>query len=134
RLKPVVTASVAASVDPTIAGSATGSMTEKPNVDDFFSFATARVTALECIKEILVIANRRAGAARGVGRNAVPLSVWEGTTWLLREEDAGVRRSYVDALTTYLMLEIDRAGIIGTPGAPKKVNISLLSSIIILFD
>ncbi|RPB23742.1 hypothetical protein L211DRAFT_785927, partial [Terfezia boudieri ATCC MYA-4762] len=122
RLKPAATASVTASIDPTFAGSTTGSLSEKPNSDDFFSFATARTTALKCVKEILTIANSRGGAQSGVGRNGVPLSVWDGTTWLLREEDKGVRKSYADAFATYLKYEVDRTTTTSSPASPKKVH------------
>lgn len=122
RLKPATSMSLATSIDPVIAGSATGTLSEKQNTDDFFSFATARATALKCVKEILTIANSRGGAQSGVGRNGVPLSVWEGTTWLLREEDQGVRKNYADAFATYLKFEVDRTTTANSPASPKKVQ------------
>ncbi|KAF8477349.1 hypothetical protein BDZ91DRAFT_709104 [Kalaharituber pfeilii] len=119
RLKPASPTPIAASNDPIVAASATGNLSEKQNTDDFFSFVTARTTALKCVKDILKVANNRTNT-QSLNRNAVPLSVWEGTTWLLREEDRGVRKNYVDAFTTYLKLEIDRTT--GSAGAvsPKK--------------
>jgi len=122
RLKPAASALVTTPIDPTVAGSTTGSLSEKPNSDVFFSFATARITALKCVKEILTIANSRGGAQSGVGRNGVPLSVWDGTTWLLREEDKGVRKSYADAFATYLRFEVDRTTTTSSPASPKKVH------------
>ena len=44
------------------------------------------------------------GAA--IGRNRVGVQVWEGTQWLLRDEDRRVRRAYVDAILTWLRLEM----------------------------
>ncbi|KAK4694745.1 protein EFR3, partial [Lecanoromycetidae sp. Uapishka_2] len=81
---------------------------ENPETDEFFSFGTARVTALKAIKEILTVANIKgtlnSGAA--IGRNRVGVQVWEGTQWLLRDDDRRVRRAYVDALLTWLKLEM----------------------------
>jgi len=81
---------------------------EDPNTDDFFSFDTARITALKAIKDILTIANSH-GAVQGttaIVRNQVKVQVWEGTQWLLRDVDRGVRRAYLDALMTWLKLEM----------------------------
>jgi len=81
---------------------------ENPETDEFFSFGTARVTALKAIKEVLMVANFKgtlnSGAA--IGRNRVGVQVWDGTQWLLRDEDRRVRRAYVDALLTWLKLEM----------------------------
>lgn len=81
---------------------------ENPETDEFFSFGTARVTALKAIKEVLTVANVKgtlnSGAA--IGRNRVGVQVWEGTQWLLRDEDRRVRRAYVNALLTWLKLEM----------------------------
>jgi len=119
RLKPVTT--MVQLTD----GSANGSIQEKiNNTDETFSFAKARTIGLKCIKEILVVANGRGGAQSGVGRNGVPLSVWDGTSWLLREEDKGVRKAYADAFTTYLKLEANRISTPATPASPKKVNMA----------
>ncbi|KAL9124261.1 MAG: hypothetical protein Q9217_006394 [Psora testacea] len=88
--------------------SASVQLQDKPETDEFFSFGTARVTALKAIKEVLVVANTK-GSATGVaaiGRNRVGVRVWDGTQWLLRDEDRRVRRAYVDALLTWLKLEM----------------------------
>lgn len=114
RLKPSPTSSVASDTaaveNPSGAAHAISSsvgMRENPNTDDFFSFGTARVTALKAIKEVLVVANRdKSGGAAAVGRNRVGVQVWEGTQWLLRDQDRRVRRAYVDALLTWLGLEM----------------------------
>ena len=79
-----------------------------PDTDEFFSFGTARVTALKAIKEVLLVANPKSFGSGGaaIGRNRVGVEVWEGTQWLLRDEDRRVRRAYVDALLTWLRLEM----------------------------
>ena len=81
---------------------------ENPETDEFFSFGTARVTALNAIKEILCVANlkNKVSGSAAIGRNRVGVQVWEGTQWLLRDDDRRVRRAYVDALVTWLMLEM----------------------------
>lgn len=83
---------------------------EESNTDDFFSFGTARVAALKAIKEVLTVANKNksAGNAGIVGRTRVAVQVWEGTQWLLRDDDRRVRRAYVDALLTWLGLEMGK--------------------------
>ena len=114
RLKPSPMSSVASDTaaveNPRRAAHAISSsvgMQENPNTHDFFSFGTARVTALKAIKEVLVVANRnKPGGAAAVGRNRVGVQVWEGTQWLLRDQDKRVRRAYVDALLTWLRLEM----------------------------
>ena len=83
------------------------SLQENPDTDEFFSFGTARVTALKAIRDVLTVANLKSSLTGGaaVGRNRVDIQVWEGTQWLLRDEDRRVRRAYVDALLTWLKLE-----------------------------
>ena len=80
---------------------------ENPSTNEFFSFGTARVTALNAIVEVLTVANmKKSGSGTGaIGRNKVVLAVWEGTQWLLRDEDQRVRRAYVDAILTWMRLE-----------------------------
>ena len=83
----------------------------------FFSFDTARQIALEAVRDVLVVANH-GGTRKSVptiqtsspegladSRHKVPLAIWEGTQWLLRDPAPEVRRAYVDALTTWLRLE-----------------------------
>lgn len=115
RLKPSpmsgITTAAAAIEHPAAAAQAISKsvkLQEDPNTDDFFSFDTARITALKAIKDVLMIANSH-GAVQGTGaivRNKVSVQVWEGTQWLLRDIDRGVRRAYVDALLTWLRLEM----------------------------
>ena len=78
--------------------------------DSFFSFGTARVTALNAVKDVLTTANKKGAVvgAGALGRSRVGVQVWEGTQWLLRDEDRRVRRAYVDALLTWLNLEMDK--------------------------
>lgn len=117
RLKPSlqsnVSSTTAAIDDPVAAVRAiakSASLQEDPTTDGFFSFATARVTALRAIKDILIIANLRKSTtgAAAESRSRVGVQVWEGTQWLLRDEDREVRAAYVDALLTWLKLETNR--------------------------
>lgn len=117
RLKPsaasAVSSEAAAIEHPQAAAkaiSASVNLQENPNTDEFFSFGTARVTALRAIKGVLTVANMQgsvSGAAAS-GRNRVGIHVWEGTQWLIRDDDRRVRRAYADALLTWLRLEMSR--------------------------
>ena len=115
RLKPSsmsgITTAAAAIEHPQAAARAiltSVNLQENPETDEFFSFGTARVTALKAIKEVLTVANIKSTVSGGaaIGRNRVGVQVWEGTQWLLRDEDRRVRRAYVDAILTWLRLEM----------------------------
>jgi hypothetical protein len=88
-----------------------GDLTEDPNTDGFFSFDTAKVKALEAIKSVLLVASHRKSmtGAGSLARNRVPVRVWEGTQWLLRDADGRVRKAYVDALLTWLDQEMTKS-------------------------
>jgi hypothetical protein len=115
RLKPsplsAISSTAEAIEDPAGAVNAvasSASLREKlPNVDRFFSFETARLTALETVKNIIQTANRRKpdGSSASVSRSSVRVRAWEGTQWLLRDPSGQVRRAYVDALVVWLNLE-----------------------------
>lgn len=110
RPSPNLQTTVAAIENPSSTASAAASSSrlhEDPTLDSYFSFSTARVTALNAVKDVLVVANKKKSATGTIGeaRNAVSVHVWEGTQWLLRDEDREVRRAYVGALLTWLNLE-----------------------------
>ncbi|KAL5420284.1 hypothetical protein PMIN03_000111 [Paraphaeosphaeria minitans] len=113
RLKPLGIAGAStiadAIEDPSVAvKSIADSLKERsPHVDRFFSFETARLTALETVKNIIETANARRpdGSSASVPRASVSVRAWEGTQWLLRDPSGQVRKSYVDALVTWLTLE-----------------------------
>jgi len=119
RLKPspasAIPTAAAAVQNPDAAAEAiadSANLHEKPQADGFFSFDTARVLALQAVKDIIVIANSRGIDGPDVnGRNRVDVSVWEGTQWLLRDTDTRVRVAYVDALLVWLSLEVDRTNL-----------------------
>ena len=123
RLKPSSTSGftsiLAAVEDPNgtvdaIADSA--NLHERVLTDGYFSFDTARLFALEAVKEILVVANsQRHDGGGAIGRNRVDVSVWEGTQWLLRDPEPIVRKAYVDALLTWLRFEIDKKSFLQVP-------------------
>ena len=78
----------------------------------FFSFDTARQIALEAVRDVLLVSNSARSLSTGgvaESRNKVPISIWEGTQWLLRDPATSVRRAYVDALITWLQLETQKA-------------------------
>lgn len=114
RLKPAPLSAVptpSAAIDApeaaTSAIAASGNLSEDQGTDGFFSFDTAKITALNSVKQILLVANHRSKISGGanLGRNQVNVTVWEGTQWLLRDSDPRVRRAYADALLTWLDLE-----------------------------
>ncbi|KAF2179036.1 hypothetical protein K469DRAFT_641684 [Zopfia rhizophila CBS 207.26] len=130
RLKPSPTSGVsntaAAIEDPAGAVDAvasSASLQEKaPHVDKFFSFETARLTALEAVKGILITANTRRpdGSSAPVSRGSVGVRVWEGTQWLLRDPSGKVRKAYTDALITWLNLEKGKEDLIVVEDYRKK--------------
>lgn len=75
--------------------------------EDSFSFGTARVLALKAVRQVLVTANSKksTGESLTTGRARVGVHVWEGTQWLVKDDDRRVRKAYADALLTWLGLE-----------------------------
>lgn len=129
RLKPSSSSDAAAAAaieDPS--GAATNLATsvggqEDPTTDGFFSFATARATALTAVKDVLIVANmRRSTGAVAETRSKVGLNVWEGTQWLLRDEDFDVRVAYVDAFLTWLRLETNNHDLQVPTDGPRRVK------------
>ncbi|KLU83137.1 EFR3 [Magnaporthiopsis poae ATCC 64411] len=85
----------------------TGSLTnlaDDNNVESLFSLTVAKTAALKAIKSILLVANPRTKMAGNLGlaRSKVPIQVWEGTQWLLRDPDGHVRKAYADAVILWL--------------------------------
>lgn len=102
---------------------ASSGLKERPNTDGFFSFDTAREVALDSVKRILIVANSNDPAANEStkNQNPVPIGVWEGTQWLLRDSYRPVRVAYVDALCTWLDLETrEKDSKIEEKAAPEK--------------
>ena len=90
--------------------------------DTYFSFPEARTSGLKAIQNILVVANLRKSLA-GTGPdsgNRVPIQVWEGTQWLLRDSDRDVRHAYVDAFITWLQLETDKNDLKAQPESSRR--------------
>lgn len=128
RLKPSPAsgiASTAAAIENPAAAAAAitsvGDINEDPNTDGFFSFDTAKIKALEAIKAIILVASSRKNTTGGGGlsRNRVPVRVWEGTQWLLRDVDGRVRKAYVDALLTWLDREMTKSDLRAFEEKPK---------------
>ncbi|KAH7305003.1 hypothetical protein B0I35DRAFT_362464 [Stachybotrys elegans] len=90
-------------------------LTDNPSqVETYFSYNVGRLTALRVIKSILLVANPQSKMAGNLGlsRSRVPIHVWEGTQWLLRDPDPSVRRAYADALITWMERETTRNDIL----------------------
>ncbi|KAL9619825.1 MAG: hypothetical protein Q9160_005565 [Pyrenula sp. 1 TL-2023] len=129
RLKPssnLDVASTAAAIEhPEAAANAIASsvsLQEDPTTDGFFSFATARVTALKAVKDILLVANQRKSitGTAAEARSRVNIQVWEATQWLLRDEDREVRLSYTDALLTWLQFETNKNDLLIAKGGLQR--------------
>lgn len=116
RLKPSPTSAISSPVsaveNPSGAADAIAAavnLRNRSDTDDFFSFDTARVIALNAVKEVIIVANsKRKDGTNPAGRNRVDVSVWDGTQWLLRDSDGRVRKAYIDALLTWLALEVEK--------------------------
>jgi len=93
-------------------GASTGNVSEEQvHLDSYFTKILAKTTALDAIRSILMVANPKTKLSGNISlrRNKVPIQVWEGTQWLLREPDGRVRKAYVDAVVTWLDRETTRA-------------------------
>ncbi|KAK2628099.1 hypothetical protein QTJ16_002745 [Diplocarpon rosae] len=101
-----------------------GDLTENCAADGFFSFDTAKINALEAIKSILIVASKHnsMNGLGSLGRNQVPVRVWEGTQWLLRDIDSRVRKAYVDAILTWLDREFTQADLRVFEEKPKGLT------------
>ena len=78
--------------------------TDSPTRDrnGYFSTSISRQVALEFVCDVLKVAN----ATRSTeSRNPVPIAIWEGSQWLLSDPSLSVRRTYTEALITWLELE-----------------------------
>jgi len=129
RLKTPIASDVSAIENPSEAATAAANaaqLQQDQNTHAFFSFATARVTALKAIKDILIVANTKNPiAAAGVeSRNRVGMQAWEGTQWLLRDPDREVRHAYVDALLSWLKFETNKSDL-RVQGDTRKVSRTL---------
>ncbi|KAI1437829.1 hypothetical protein GGR50DRAFT_607604 [Xylaria sp. CBS 124048] len=86
-------------------GSSTANASEEQlQLDSYFAQNLAKTTALNAIQAILTVANPKTKLSGNVSlrRNKVPIQVWEGTQWLLRDPDGQVRKAYADALINWL--------------------------------
>ncbi|KAH7037311.1 uncharacterized protein B0I36DRAFT_283000 [Microdochium trichocladiopsis] len=93
-------------------------------LDSLFAAEAGKVLALKAIKSILLVANSKAKAdgRSTLSRSKVPLQVWEGTHWLLRDPDAAVRVAYADALVTWLDRETTRRDASAADDAKPRVG------------
>lgn len=118
RLKPSRSPSVLASpqkdareqadVDDSVPDLADSQATQ---IDSFFSYSAGRASALRIIKAIFLVANPQTKISGNIdlSRNRVPIQVWEGTHWLLRDSNGEVRKAFADALITWLDRETTKS-------------------------
>ncbi|KAL2122161.1 hypothetical protein VTJ04DRAFT_2616 [Mycothermus thermophilus] len=72
------------------------------HADSLFALAVTKIAALRAIRSVLLVANPQGAGTSALSRSRVPIHVWDGTQWLLRDPDGLVRKAYVDALLTWL--------------------------------
>ncbi|RWA05242.1 hypothetical protein EKO27_g9869 [Xylaria grammica] len=98
--------------NPTGSAASTANVSEEQfQLDSYFAKDLAKTTALRAIRSILLIANPKTKLSGNISlrRNKVPIQVWDGTQWLLRDPDGQVRKAYADAVITWLDRETTRA-------------------------
>ncbi|KAI1864727.1 hypothetical protein JX265_008451 [Neoarthrinium moseri] len=106
-------------------GTSAGSLVDdQQHLDSLFALDTAKTAALKAIKAILLVANPKTKMSGNVSltRNKVPIQVWEGTQWLLRDPDGQVRKAYVEAVITWLDRETTRADLRARDEMAQKPN------------
>jgi protein EFR3 len=118
KLRPPVADGSGTPPDPI--GSTT-SLVRRHSLDGFSSSSMSKVAALRCVKEILVWANwtKPDGSSTAAPRNPIPVEKWQGTQWLLQDENWDVRISYVDILLIWMRTELKRSDL-RVPGEPKR--------------
>ncbi|KAH8193705.1 hypothetical protein TruAng_012130 [Truncatella angustata] len=101
-----------------------GTLVDDQQLDSFFALDLAKTAALRAIKAILLVANPKTKISGNVSltRNKVPIHVWEGTHWLLRDPDGHVRKAYADAVITWLDRETTRADLLARDETPKPAK------------
>ncbi|KAK3330476.1 hypothetical protein B0H66DRAFT_63713 [Apodospora peruviana] len=92
-------------------GASVSAIADEQHIDSLFALTVAKIAALRAIKSILLVANPRSKMSGNLSlsRNRVPIQVWDGTQWLLRDPDGLVRKAYADAVLTWLDRETTRA-------------------------
>ncbi|KAI1181236.1 hypothetical protein F4777DRAFT_585156 [Nemania sp. FL0916] len=89
----------------------TGNVSEEQfQLDNYFANELGKALALQAVRLILTIANPKTKLSGNISlrRNKVPMEVWEGTQWLLRDPHVQVREAYIFALITWLDRETTR--------------------------
>lgn len=118
RLKPHPNAAASAlapadkAETPVAPDNSTGNISEdQRTLNEYFALESGKISALRAIKSVLLVANPKTRISGNVSlaRNKVPIQVWEGTQWLLNDPDGQVRKSYADAVITWLDRETTRA-------------------------
>ena len=96
--------------------------TDDQHADSLFTLSVAKIAALRAIKSVLLVANPRTKMAGNVNlsRNRVPVQVWDGTQWLLRDPDGQVRKAYADAVLTWLDRETTKADLRMKEDSPSQ--------------
>lgn len=91
--------------------SSVNALSDEHHVDSLFALTVAKIAALRAIKSVLLVANPRTKMSGNLGlsRSHVPIQIWDGTQWLLKDQDGLVRKAYADAVMTWLDRETTSA-------------------------
>ena len=95
---------------------------QQSQVEAYFSFNLAKAAALKAIKAILLVANptTKMAGTMSLSRHRVPIQVWDGTHWLLRDPDGQVRKAYAEAFLTWIERETTRANLRAKDDLPHQ--------------
>ncbi|GAM88354.1 hypothetical protein ANO11243_063870 [Dothideomycetidae sp. 11243] len=91
----------------------------------YFNSAMTRETALNAVYSILVCANDSSRVEKGYvssNRNPVPMSVWEGSQWILKDHDESVRIAYLHAFGAWLDFEFPKLALEKALQEEKKME------------
>lgn len=82
----------------------TSNLVDSQQLEAYLSLTAGKICALHAVKAIILVANSQAKSSANVSllRNRIPITVWEGSHWMLRDPDSAVRQAYVDALVAWL--------------------------------
>ncbi|KAH6628474.1 hypothetical protein F5144DRAFT_309875 [Chaetomium tenue] len=91
--------------------SSVNALADDHHADSLFALTVAKIAALRAIKSVLLVANPRTKMSGNLGlsRSHVPIQIWDGTQWLLKDQDGLVRKAYADAVMTWLDRETTSA-------------------------
>lgn len=110
RIKPM-NLSASGTGTPEAEGS-TGSIPRR-SIDEYFTSERAKLAALRSIKEIIIWANwvKPDGTSSSTSRHPITVDRWEGTQWLMRDQNWAIRLAYTDVLLVWMRYELKKSSL-----------------------